>query len=256
MKKVVGKNVWITGASSGIGKALAMALAQRGNTVFASARNESELLNMAKQTRGKVVPLSCDVSCDESVAAAGQHLAEQVDSLDVMILNAGTCEYLDLPTFDVGKFERVFNVNFFGALRCLHIALPLLRKAQKRGLIVGTSSLSTVVGLPRAEAYGASKAALQYMLDSLRVDLKREKVDVLVVQPGFVATPMTVANDFPMPFIKTTDYAVERIIKAMDRRYKRLSFPWQLSSSLRVAACFKGLWYDVIAPKLARHNQL
>lgn len=256
MQQLTGKNIWITGATSGIGQALALRLAEQGNTVYISGRNSAALAALNQKIPARLVPLPCDVTDAESLADAEKCLREYTDSLDILILNAGTCEYVDSASLSLPLFERVFAVNFFAAIRCLSVALPLLKKAQRRGLIVGMSSLSTVVGLPRAEAYGASKAAFQYLMDSLRVDVRNQKIDVLVVQPGFIETPMTAKNDFPMPFMKDVDYAVDNIVHGMTKRLSHTAFPWQLAVLLRLAACFKGLWYRCVAPKLARHNQL
>ncbi len=255
MYAVIDKNIWITGASSGMGKMLATQLARRGNTVFISGRHKQRLEEMSHSIPG-LVAVPCDVTDEQSVKDAIGLIKSHVDSLDVVVLNAGTCEYVDDAELSLPMFERVFAVNFFAAIRCLSVVMPLLKSAQRRGLLVGISSLSTVVGFPRAEAYGASKAAFQYLMDSLRLDLREHKIDVLVVQPGFVKTPMTESNDFPMPFMKDVEYATDKIIEAMDRRKTHLAFPWQLNSILRFAGCFKNLWYRWVGPKLVRQNRL
>ncbi len=254
--EISGANIWITGASSGIGRELAIKLAQADNTVFVSARSRAALDGLRAQDPQRLIPLVCDVGDRESMADAGRKLRAMTDSLDMVILNAGTCEYVDNADLDLDMFERVFAVNFFGVVNCLALAKPLLQRAQRRGHIVGIGSLSTVVGLPRAEAYGASKAAMQYLLDSLRVDLIHEKIDVTVVRPGFVETPMTAANDFPMPFVMNTEQAAASILKGIAQRRRMVEFPRRLSWSLRIAAMWSGLWYSVMAPRLSRVNKL
>ncbi|TQV80072.1 SDR family NAD(P)-dependent oxidoreductase [Exilibacterium tricleocarpae] len=256
MASVSGANIWITGASSGIGRALALQLAEAGNTVFASGRNEAALAGLCAQNPQRLVALACDVSDDNGMEEAGRRLRSMTDSLDMVILNAGTCEYVDNAELDNALFRRVFAVNLFGVVNTLTVAKPLLQKAQRRGHIVGIGSLSTVVGLPRAEAYGASKAAMQYLLDSLRVDLAHEKIDVTVVRPGFVETPMTAANDFPMPFAMDAERAATIILRGIAGRQRVVEFPLRLSWSLKLAALCSGLWYRVAAPRLNRANKL
>ena len=256
MTSISGANIWITGASSGIGRVLAMELARAGNTVYVSGRNQGALAGLCAQNPQRLVALPCDVSDDRAMEAAGRQLHAMTDSLDIVILNAGTCEYVNNAELDSALFRRVFAVNFFGVINTLAVAKPLLHKAQRRGHIVGIGSLSTVVGLPRAEAYGASKAAMQYLLDSLRVDLAHEKTDVTVVRPGFVETPMTAGNDFPMPFVMDVERAAAIILRGIARRQRVVEFPLRLSWSLKLAALCSGLWYRVMAPRLSRVNKL
>ena len=253
---VTDKNIWITGASSGIGRELALRLARAGNQVIASARKESALRQLQQQAPGRIIPLVCDVGDDRQMHSIAEELANITDTLDAVIINAGVCEYVDNLKLDTGLFRRVFAVNVFGAVNTLAAAIPLLRRAQKRGHIVGVGSLSTVVGLPRAEAYGASKAALQYLLESLRVDAAAEKMDVTVVRPGFVHTSMTRDNDFPMPFVMSTGQAAEIILRGVAKRQRVIEFPKRLCWSLKLAALCSGIWYRILAPKLSRVGKL
>lgn len=125
-------------------------------------------------------------------------IAQNWGALDTVILNAGTCEYIDAQQFDAALFERVVRINLLANSYCLEIALPLLR-AGSRPHLVGVVSSVTYWALPRAEVYGASKVGLRYLLESLRIDLAQDGIDVTLVSPGFVDTPLTEKNDFPMP---------------------------------------------------------
>ncbi len=171
---------------------------------------------------------------------------------------AGVCEYVDLPVLETATCRRVAEVNYFGVVNACAAALPLLQRAAQapgrgRPFIAGLCSMSVYTAFPRAEAYGAAKAAMAYFLDSLRCDIGRQ-VDVCLVYPGFVATPMTAPNDFPMPFCLSADEAARRVLAGLEkpRRPRAFAFPWQLHGILKLAAALPGLWYGVIMPRMRR----
>ena len=243
------KVIWVTGASSGLGKSLALQLAASGNQVIASARNESELNKLAAHD-ANIVPLVCDITDENGMDAVRAQMTEISPLLDQVILNAGNCEYLDFPEPDWSAVRRVMEVNFFGTVNCVKIALPLLGKSRSdRGHVVAVASQVTAAPFPRAEAYGASKAAMRYFFDSLRMDLAADDIDVTVVNPGFVDTPLTRKNDFPMPFLMPVDEAATRIIKNIAARPRTYSFPLRLSALLLLSKLMPGLWQKMVAPK-------
>lgn len=250
---ITGKVVWVTGASSGIGLALVQQLLADGNQVIASARGLAALAPLAQQYGQRLSLLSCDLACAESMAAAGTQLAAITDHLDLAILNAGTCEYIDLPAFQADVVARVFAVNVVGTARCIEIALPLLRRAH-RGVLAVVSSLSALVAFPRAEAYGASKAALDYMLDALAIDLRASPVTVTVIRPGFVATPLTAQNDFPMPAMVSPERAAREILSAAEQRKAWHGFPRRLAWPLMLMRSLAPFWRRFVAPALVRSN--
>ncbi|MDR5903214.1 SDR family NAD(P)-dependent oxidoreductase [Halomonas icarae] len=221
------QRIWITGASSGIGSALAERLLARGDRVALSGRNTAALDQLAAG-RANALVLPLDVTDRGAVRDASRQLAATLGGLDLVILNAGTCEYLDARHFDVDLVERVFAANFHGALHCIDAALPLLRRARIEGgnpLLAATSSAAAYLPLPRAEAYGASKAALSHFLESLRLDLADERIDVSLIHPGFVRTSLTDRNDFPMPMRVEVDQAAEAILEGIARRRLDIHFP-------------------------------
>lgn len=236
------KTILITGASSGIGRALALALARRGNRVVIAARNSERLHELAQAAPAQLLPLTWDVADRSQIARVQSELQARFGWLDIAVLNAGTCEYLDAAAIDLDRIERVMAVNFTGMVNSVNALLPLLRAAPVRPYLVGISSMSTYLALPRAEAYGASKAALRYFLEALRVDLARDNIDVSVVSPGFVKTPLTERNDFAMPFIVDVDTAVRRIVAGMERRRLHIAFPRRLGWSLRLLAALPAAW--------------
>jgi short-subunit dehydrogenase len=240
------KVIWVTGASSGLGRSIALQLANRGALVIASARNQQALDELAAQNQN-IRALACDITDASACAVLGAQIAAISPHIDQAILNAGSCEYLNFPDPDWTAIRRVMEVNFFGTVNCVELVLPLLRAAAKPHLVV-VASQATAAPFPRAEAYGASKAALQYFCDCLRLDLACEQIDVSVVNPGFVDTPLTRKNDFEMPFLMDVEQAAERIIGKLQGRPRRYSFPLRLSLLLGLSKLAPGLWQRAVAP--------
>lgn len=254
MNNLTAKTIWLTGASSGIGNALAIRLAEMGNFVIVSARRKELLQELALRFPKQIHVLPMDVSDTQQRATIINQLKVITDSIDTLIMAAGVAEYEDDLTFNSDIYQRSFDVNFMGVVNAVAIALPFLKCAQQKAHIVGISSLSVVVGMPRAEAYGASKAAMEYFLNALRVDLSPRKFDVTIVRPGFVTTPMTAQNDFPMPFEMPPNEACERIIKGLADRPRLLSFPYRLTGVLHVMSFLSGVWYKYLGPKMSRNR--
>ena len=254
------ETLWITGASSGIGRALAKHYANAGCRVIASARN-TEALNELAASSENIETIPFDVTCPTSIAPIRDQLASAAPTLDRVIINAGHCEYLQFPAPDWRMIDRVLAVNFLGAVHTVEIALPLLRRSSQSSQS-SQSSLrqqghphivaitSQVVNAPfaKAEAYGASKAAGDYFFNSLRIDLAPENIDVTVIQPGFVDTPMTRKNDFAMPFLMDVDSSVKRIVEAISRRPRRYAFPKRLSALLKLSVLMPGVWQKMVTP--------
>jgi NAD(P)-dependent dehydrogenase (short-subunit alcohol dehydrogenase family) len=249
------KVIWVTGASSGLGRSLALHLADDGATVIASARNQQALDELAAQ-HCNIHPLAIDITDQAACAALPARMAEITPHLDQAILNAGACEYLDFPDPDWEAIRRVMEVNFFGTVNCVRVALPMLRQSHSKcGHLVVVASQVTAAPFPRAEAYGASKAALQYFCDSLRLDLAHEKIDVSVVNPGFVDTPLTRRNDFAMPFLMDVEEAARRIARKLQARPRRYAFPLRLSLLLGISRILPGLWQKLVMPQ-KQHSKI
>lgn len=226
----------ITGASSGLGRALALEYAGRGWKVIAVARSAerlAEVVNLGLQASAtsQILPLSLDVTDNTAVDKAIQQIAMMVPQLDLVVLNAGTCEYVDLPDLPLDAFQRTFALNFHAVAMVVPKILPLLQRANEPKLAI-VSSLAHYFPFTRAEAYGASKAALSYFTDSLRVDIAGSGIQVTLVEPGFIDTPLTQANDFSMPFMLTAEDAASRIANAIQKGALRYRFPKRLVFSL------------------------
>jgi short-subunit dehydrogenase len=247
-----GKTVWITGASSGIGRCLALQLAQMGATVIVSARSKEKLEELTKLSPQKIIALPVDVTNAAQVSDVQYQLAARVESIDVAIFAAGIVEYENNLAFNEKTYKEVFDVNFFGLVNSVAIAMPLLKKSVFKPYIVGITSLTVVIGFPRAEIYGASKAAADYFLKSLRMDLPYQEFDISIVRPGFVKTPMTDVNDFPMPFIMSAESAAQRIIDGMNKRKMFINFPRRFYWILNIFSGFPSLWYRWLAANIRR----
>ncbi|MBB2494530.1 SDR family NAD(P)-dependent oxidoreductase [Aquipseudomonas ullengensis] len=245
------KRIWLTGASSGIGEALAHLLLQQGHRLAVSARNAGALQTLAERYPQQVLLAPGDLTDAEQVQAIGARIASQWGALDQAILNAGTCEYIDVATFEAAMVERVVRSNLLSASLCVEAALPLLRLGQNPHLVAVCSSV-TFLPLPRAGAYGASKAAMRYLFESLRIDLASAGIDVTLVSPGFVDTPLTQRNDFPMPMRWPVDKAARYIVEHLDRRPLEIAFPRLFIATLVLLAHLPKRLQLALGKRLAR----
>lgn len=226
--------IWLTGASSGIGEALISALASRCQHLIISARSRDKLEILA-QPFNNVTAIPVDITDLTAMQQAADQIEQTFGRLDTLIANAGTCEYVDVNNFEAAMVQRVLNTNFIGLANNVEVALPLLR-ASRRGYLVGVSSSVAYLAMPRAQAYGASKAAMTHFLEAMKADLSAENIDVSVVSPGFVQTPLTDVNDFPMPMRISADDAAQRIIKGLEKRNWDIHFPKRFTLLLKLIA--------------------
>lgn len=212
-------NILITGATSGIGAQLVADYVADGHQVIACGRSEEKLAKLQGDHGEAVRTLQFDVSEREQCQKALKNIGE----LDLVILNAGVCEYIDdAQHFDATLVERVFAANFYGMIYCAETLLPQLKAGNKLAFV---DSMARLLPFTRAQAYGASKAAMFYFAKSLRVDLAPKGIDVVSVSPGFVKTPMTDANDFEMPMRVTVEEAANAIRKGLEKNRATIYFP-------------------------------
>lgn len=228
--------IWITGASQGIGKAVALAYAKAGKTVAISARSSENLqkvVDEAASLTGRILALPCDVTDKNQVTASLNQLIEQERLPDRVILNAGTHKPMPANEFRADTVSKLLQVNTLGAATPLEILLPHFLERQQ-GQIAIVASVAGYRGLPTASAYGASKAALINLAESLRAELYRSGVDIRLINPGFVKTPLTDKNEFDMPFLISADEAASAIVKGLAGKRFEVVFPTRMAIAMSV----------------------
>lgn len=243
------KNVMITGASSGIGRGLALEIARRGARVGLVARR-ADLLNeiVAEVERLGAQALALPASVEDAAAMreAAEQMRRKFGPIDVMIANAGIGTTTDAAELDASEVARIFGVNVIGAASSVAAVVPEMVQ-RGRGQIVAISSLAAYRGLPKSASYGASKAAVSAFFESLRLDLQPRGIDVTIIHPGFIKTPLTAGRDAQMPFLMELDDAVLKIVNAIEKRKKSYAFPWQLATIVRAGMIMPNFMYDWIS---------
>lgn len=247
-----GKTLWVIGASAGIGAEVAAQLASAGHFVIVSARDETALNKLCFAHPARMKSLPFDLTAPESFALVRDQLLSQTDFLDGIIFCAGICEYENKLEFNYADYQKVMQVNFLGLIAVLGMGKTLLKKATGRAQLCVLSSLATVVPFPRSELYGASKAALDYFIGSLRCDTVHVPLDITWVRPGFVSTRLTAKNDFAMPFILDAPEAARKIVAAFLARKRTLVFPRRLYALLLVMSVLQPIWRFISARFLTR----
>ncbi len=236
--------ILITGATSGIGRQLALDYHAEGHEVWALGRSPAALAELGKLG---IHSAQVDLADREATLEWFASLA----TLDLAILSAGNCEYIDLPAFDSALVARVMRANVESLAHSIEGVLPALRQGRNPHL-VGIGSSAAYLPLPRAEAYGASKAAVAYMLDTLRIGLAAEGIRVSHVAPGFVKTPLTDRNDFPMPCLVTVEQASSAIRKGIASGKKEIHFPKRFTGTMKLLSVLpRSLWL-ALARKMVR----
>ncbi|MDX6534532.1 MAG: hypothetical protein QOF68_2276 [Gaiellales bacterium] len=216
-----GAVVWVTGASSGIGAALAEELLARGCRVAISARRREKLEEVSA---GRMLVAAADVTDRASTAAAAARVRAEHGRIDVAVLNAGTYQQVDVTAWDPEIFRRHFDTNLMGMVHGIDAVLPDMRHAG-RGTIAGVASVAGYRGYPSAEAYGSTKAGEINLLESLRIDLLPLGIEVLIVNPGFVRSALTDLNTFRMPFLMEPKDAARHIATGIEKGRAEIVFP-------------------------------
>jgi short-subunit dehydrogenase len=233
------RRILLTGASSGIGAALAAELARRGAHVWLAARRADRLdavVAAIAAAGGSAAAVTLDVGDASACAAAVVRLDEDVGGFDVVVANAGVGgRTTDLWSTAVDDAAATVAINLTGALATLLPLLPRMR-ARGRGHVVGISSQAADIRQPQGAVYGATKAGLTFFLDSVAPELSAHGIACTIVHPGFVKSEMTAHNKFPMPFLVETDAAARAIADAIDARRAWLRFPWQITAAIGVAS--------------------
>ncbi len=221
------KKVWITGASSGIGKAVAEKFAKEGWKVAISARREELLKNIAQDNN--IFDYLLDVTDERKVREVFKKILEDFKNIDLCIFNAGTYEPKLEKEISQEQIRKTMEVNFFGVVNCVKTVEEYFKNI-KNGHISIVSSIAGYRGLPNSSGYGPSKAALSNLAESLYFDFKKHNVKVSLISPGFIRTPMTDKNKFRMPFIKSPEFAADKIYDGLLKSNAfEITFPKQLT---------------------------
>jgi len=247
------KVVLITGASSGIGRALASELARRGAALGLLARRAEALQDVAgeiEKAGGRTLAVSADVRDAEGVRVAVMRVEEGLGSIDVLIANAGIGEPTPARELNAQVVADVLSVNVNGAVNCVTAVLPKMLK-RGSGHLVAISSLAAYRGLPGSGAYCASKAALSAFFESLRTELQSSGVNVTTIHPGFIDTPMTRGRNQRMPYLLTVERAAQLIVRAIETRRRTYAFPWQLAALARFGTYLPAALYDRLMARSA-----
>ncbi|THV17511.1 SDR family NAD(P)-dependent oxidoreductase [Rhizobium rhizophilum] len=226
------KIAWITGSSSGIGRALAERLLRDGYRVAVSARSADALAEFATSHPGLVGVYPLDVTDPDAVKRVFTAIENEMGAIDLAVFAAGSYTRDYAEDFALSRTRQMFDLNVLGTASCMETVMPAMI-ARRRGHIAVVASVSGYVGLPGAATYGATKAALNVMCEALYPELERHGVKITIVNPGFVDTPLTEKNDFPMPFLVSSEEAADTIAKGLAKGTFEIIFPWKMALAIR-----------------------
>ncbi len=257
------KTAWVTGAGRGMGAELTRLLCHHGVTVYGSARNTAQLEELQQElgeTRGQLIPVPLDIRDTHAVQQLFQQWDGETFMPDLVVLNAGTHDPFSAYEFSAQRCKDILDINLQGTINCLDPVLyrylkggsplsdkgpasPVIKNRLGNGHIAVVSSVAGYRGLPTAAAYGAGKAALINLCESLRLDLQGSGVKLQLINPGFVRTPLTDKNDFPMPALMEPDEAAYRIVKGLLSEKFEIIFPRRFVYLLKLFRVIPYSWY-------------
>ncbi len=248
------KTIWITGGSTGIGKALAIKFANEGWNVAISARRENLLKEISNQYEN-IHSYPLDVTDRSKCKEVFNEIKEKFNNIEICFFSTGTWNPKKEREIDIEQIEDVFKINFFGTLNTIKAVEDYFRN-KKNGIITIVSSVAGYRGLPNSTGYGPSKSALNNLAESLYFDFKRSNVRVCLVSPGFIKTPMTDKNDFKMPFLKTPEYAAEKIYNGLvNKKIFEIHFPKSLTIILKILSLIPNRLYFFLVGKLTKYQK-
>ena len=242
------KVVLITGASSGIGLELARQLSRAGAKLGLVARRKELLDEIVAETGPSAVAIAADVQDGDAMRAAALEVHKKFGQIDVLIANAGIGGNNDGVELDAARLANVINVNVIGAANSAAAVIPeMVRRGS--GQLVVISSLAAYRGLPKSAAYCASKAGVSALFESLRLDLAPRGIDVTIIHPGFIRTPLTAGRQAKLPWLLEVEDAAKKIVRAIEARKKSYAFPWPLAMIVRAGMIMPTFMYDRIATR-------
>jgi short-subunit dehydrogenase len=242
------KTVMITGASSGIGKGLALEIASRGARLGLVARRQNLLNEVVNAVKGRAVAVTADVQDADAMKDAAERIHAELGPIDILIANAGIGTSSHISQLDPNHVSKVIGINVVGAANSLAAVVPRMVE-RGQGHLVAISSLAAYRGLAKSAAYCASKAAMSAYFESVRIDLRNTGIDVTIIHPGFIKTPLTAGREAHMPYLMELDDAIPKIVSAIEKRKKSVAFPWQLATVVRAGMFMPTFMYDWIAAR-------
>ena len=248
------KTIWITGGSSGIGKALAIKFSNEGWNVAVSARKE-DLLNELSDKYENITPFPLDVTDKLKCNEVFDQIKNKYHNIDICFFSTGIWNPKKEKDIDVEQIEEVFKINFFGTLNSIKTVEKYF-KDKKEGIITIVSSIAGYKGLPNSTGYGPSKSALNNLAESLYFDFKKSNVRICLVSPGFIKTPMTDKNNFKMPFLKSAEYAANKIYNGLVKKNTfEIHFPKELTLILKLLSFLPSKIYFYLVGKLTKYQK-
>ena len=248
------KVIWITGASTGIGKSLAIKFSKNGWKVAISARRAEILDDISKQNEN-IFPFPLDVTNKEECKKVFLQIKNKLQNIDICVFSTGTWDPKKEKDIDIDQIENVMKVNFFGTLNSIKSVEKYFKDLGK-GHISIVSSIAGYRGLPNSTGYGPSKSALNNLAESLYFDFKKYGVRISLISPGFIKTPMTDKNDFKMPFLKTSEYAADKIYHGLvNTNVFEIHFPKQLTLILKFLKILPNWLYLKLVGKLTKYQK-
>ena len=248
------KTIWITGGSTGIGRALAIKFASEGWNVAVSARRV-ELLNELSNSYENISAFPLDVTDKSKCKEVFNEIKNKFENIDICFFSTGTWNPKKEKDIDVEQMEEVFKVNFFGTVNSIKAVEEYFRN-KKSGIITIVSSIAGYRGLPNSTGYGPSKSALNNLAESLYFDFKRYNVRICLISPGFIKTPMTDKYDFKMPFLKTPTYAADQIYNGLiNKDIFEIHFPKALTIILKILSFLPSKIYFSLVGKMTKYQK-
>ena len=249
------KVIWITGASTGIGKSLAIKFSKNGWKVAISARRAEILDDISKQNEN-IFPFPLDVTNKEECKKVFLEIKNKLQNIDICVFSTGTWDPKKEKDIDIDQIENVMKVNFFGTLNSIKSVEKYFKDSGK-GHISIVSSIAGYRGLPNSTGYGPSKSALNNLAESLYFDFKKYGVRISLISPGFIKTPMTDKNDFKMPFLKTPEFAADKIYNGLVNGSSfEIDFPKELTLILKILKILPDKIYFKLIKKLTKYQKL
>lgn len=248
------KTAWIIGASSGIGRALALRLARDGYRVAASARRREALEALGREADGAILSFPLDICDRDAVRRVATDVRSALGPISLVVQAAGTYAR-DTPShFDAGAMREMVELNLMGTAHCLEAVVPVMR-GDGGGQLAFVASVSGYAGLPGGGAYGATKSALITLAEAIRPELLRHDIAVSVINPGFVETPLTAVNDFPMPFMISAEDAAERIVAGLRKGQFEIAFPKRMVLALKLLRLLPYPLFFALTQRMLRRGE-